>query len=241
MGKLTEMSTDQYSKNVAQQRLLQKYQSGNYDGGAKTANMINWGITTVFQIANSVASQDGSGDSDSSNINENDDKERKELNKELTKLLKELGLNSEEEINNYIKEAKNYEELNISNISKAERASAIFVRLKELNATSDSKGDISSIYGSDATAAYDAKQELSDIQKFSETRDAFLANPTKANAQALKDCVGDIDNPTVQKGYKLIEKRVEEALSQAADHSTPANQSFNSISYRNACFLTDNF
>lgn len=223
MGKLTEMSTDQYSKNVAQQRLLQKYQSGNYDGGAKTANMINWGITTVFQIANSLASQDGSGDSDSSNINENDDKERKELNKELTKLLKELGLNSEEEINNYIKEAKNYEDLNISNISKAERASAIFVRLKELNATSDSKGDISSIYGSDATAAYDAKQELSDIQKFCAARDAFIASPTKDNAKALQDCVKNIDNPTVKNGYKCIEKRVKDILLQPDDINSLGN------------------
>mgnify|MGYP004453498847 CR=1 FL=1 len=225
MGKLTEMSTDQYSKNVAQQRLLQKYQSGNYDGGAKTANMINWGITTVFQIANSLASQDGSGDSDSSNISENDDKERKELNKELTKLLKELGLNSEKEINNYIESLKadDYNDQKISNISKAERASAIFVRLRELNATSDSKGDISSIYGSDATAAYDAKQELSDIQKFCAARDAFIASPTKDNAKALQDCVKNIDNPTVKNGYKCIEKRVKDILLQPDDISSLGN------------------
>ena len=208
MGKLIEMSTVQYSKNTAQEGLFQNYQYRN-----NTANMINWGITTVFNIANSLASQDGSGDGDSSNINENDDKERKELNKELTKLLKELGLNSEKEINNYIKEAENYKDLNISNISKAERASAIYVRLRELNATSDTKGDISSIYGSGAEKAYNAQQELNDMKEFNTARNAFNASPTKESAAALKKCVENIDNPTVKKGYEnILKNRVDEIL-----------------------------
>lgn len=211
MGKLTEMSTDQYSKNVAQQRLLQKYQSGNYDGGAKTANMINWGITTVFQIANSLASQDGSGDSDSSNINENDDKERKELNKELTKLLKELGFSSEEDVKKYLKSPAvlnpdGSQTIDFQKLSKAEKISGIYVRLRELNATSDTRGDISSIYGSGAEKAYNAQQELSDIQKFCAARDAFIANKNEETAAALEKCVEDIDNPTVKKGYEKILK-----------------------------------
>ena len=211
MGKLTEMSTDQYSKNVAQQRLLQKYQSGNYDGGAKTANMINWGITTVFQIANSLASQDGSGDSDSSNINENDDKERKELNKELTKLLKELGLNNEKDINNYIespgvKDINGTEIIDFQKLSKAERASAIYVRLKELNATSDTKGDISSIYGSGAEKAYNAQQELNDIKEFNTARNAFIASgyTDVEAARKLQQCAKEINNLTVKKAYTTI-------------------------------------
>lgn len=218
MGKLTEMSTDQYSKNVAQQRLLQKYQSGNYDGGAKTANMINWGITTVFQIANSLASQDGSGDSDTSNINENDDKERKELNKELTKLLKELGFSSEEDVKEYLKSPAvsnpdSSETIDFQKLSKAEKISGIYVRLRELNATSDTKGDISSIYGSGVTEKYDAQQELSDIKEFNTARNAFIANKNQETAAALKKCVENINNPTVKKGYeKFLKDQVDGLL-----------------------------
>ena len=218
MGKLTEMSTDKYSQNVAQQRLFQKYQSGNYDGGAKTANMINWGITTVFNIANSRASQDGSGDSDSSNINENDDKERKELNKELTKLLKELGLNSEEDVKKYLKSPAEpnpdgSETINFQKLSKAEKISAIYVRLRELNATSSST-DLD-IYGSDVTK-YDAQQELSDIKEFNTARNAFIASDYTdvEAARKLQQCAKEINNLTVKNAYKtILEPKVNKLLS----------------------------
>lgn len=217
MGKLTEMSTDQCSTNVAQQRLFQQYQFRNYYGDP-TATTIKGGITTVFDMLNSLASQDGSGDSDSSNINENDDKERKKLNKELTKLLKELGLNSEKDINNYIespgdKDINGTEIIDFQKLSKAERASAIYIRLRELNATSSST-DLD-IYGSDVTK-YDAQQELSDIKEFNTARNAFIASGYKdiEAARKLQQCAKEINNLTVKNAYKtILEPKVNKLLS----------------------------
>ena len=61
------------------------------------------------------------------------------------------------------------------------------------------------------------EEKKSNLTEFNDLRRKFLANPTKANAQALQEFYEDNSaNNTIYKGYNNIRKDVETALKKTA-------------------------